>query len=70
MNKKPIPDDNDELSALIDKYVKGERERAILKRRLIDLILFEPLAEEFDMSVRGIQNVVHRAEEQLFRNLK
>jgi hypothetical protein len=69
MNKKPVPDDNDELSALIDKYVKGERERAILKRRLIDLILFEPLAEEFNMSVRGIQNVVYRAEEQLFRNL-
>lgn len=70
MNRDKLPDDNFELAALIDRYVKGERERAILKRRLIDLILFEPLAEEFDMSVRGIQNVVYRAEEQLFRNLK
>ncbi len=70
MNKNNIPDDNIELAALIDRYVKGERERAILKRRLIDLVLFEPLAEEFNLSVRGTKNIVYRAEEQLFRNLK
>lgn len=43
---------NAELSALIDNWIKSERDRAILKRRLIDGICYEPLSEEFDLSVR------------------
>ncbi|HRU99659.1 MAG TPA: hypothetical protein P5092_19810 [Ruminococcus sp.] len=42
---------NSDLSRLIDEWVKGERDRAIMKRRLIDCIRLEPLAEEFDLSV-------------------
>ena len=38
-------------------------------RRLIDGITFERLAEEFDLSVRQIKNIVYRNEEILFRNL-
>lgn len=61
---------NDELCMLIDKWIRGERNRAILKRRLIDLIHYEPLAEEFDMSVRQIKNIVYSCEDKLFKNLK
>lgn len=60
---------NDQLSELIEKWVKGERNRAILKRRLIDRICFEPLAEEFDLSVRQTKNIVYRAEQQLFKHI-
>lgn len=42
---------NSQISAVIDEHIHSERDRAILKRRLIDGICFEPLAEEFDMSV-------------------
>ena len=49
---------NSELSALIDEWVKGERDRKIMKRRLIDCICFEPLAEEFDLSVQHIRSIV------------
>lgn len=49
---------NSELSALIDEWVKGERDRRIMKRRLIDCICFEPLAEEFDLSVQHIRSIV------------
>ena len=44
-----------EVNQLIDEWIIGknaERDRAILRRRLIDGITFERLAEEFDLSVR------------------
>lgn len=57
---------NSELSHFIDEYIHSERDRAILKRKLIDGICFEPLAEEFDLSVRQTQNIVYRGFERLF----
>ena len=58
-----------ELSAAIDEWILNEKHRAILKRRLLDGICFEPLAEEFDMSVRQIQNIVYKSQEILFKHL-
>jgi hypothetical protein len=51
---------NTELSQLIDEWVKGERDRRIMKRRLIDCICFEPLAEEFDLSVQHTHTIVSK----------
>ena len=51
---------NTELSLLIDEWVKGERDRAIMKRRLIDCICFEPLAEEFELSVTHTWKIVEK----------
>lgn len=61
---------NTELSALIDEWVRGERDRAILKRRMIDRICFEPLAEEFDLSVQRIKSIVYKSQEKLFRHIR
>lgn len=60
---------NSELARLIDEWIRGERERAILKRRLIDGICYEPLAEEFSLSVRHVQNIVYKQSDILFRHL-
>jgi hypothetical protein len=51
---------NTELAALIDEWVKGQRDRAIMKRRLIDCIRLEPLAEEFDLSVQHVATLVSK----------
>lgn len=59
-----------ELNTAIDEWILNERNRAILKRRLIDGICFEPLAEEFDMSVRQVKTIVYKSQEVLFRHLK
>lgn len=59
-----------ELTEAIDEWILNERHRAILKRRLIDGICFEPLAEEFDMSSAQIKRIVYRSQEKLFRHLK
>jgi hypothetical protein len=61
---------NSELSTLVDEWIKSERDRKILKRRLIDGICYEPLAEEFGLSVRQTKNVVYKSEERLFKHLK
>jgi len=58
-----------ELTEAIDEWILNEKHRAILKRRLIDGICFEPLAEEFDMSPRQIKRIVYKAQEVLFRHI-
>lgn len=61
---------NSQIRELIAEYIHSERDRKILERRLIDGIVFEKLAEEFEMSPRQIRTIVHRSEEKLFRNMK
>lgn len=57
-----------EISRLIDEWIFREKDRAILKRRLLDGITYEALAEEFDMSVRQMKNIVYKAEDRLFNH--
>lgn len=56
----------------IDEWIIGkdaERNRAILKRRLIDGIKFEDLAAEFDLSVRRTKTIVYKNQDRVFRHL-
>lgn len=55
-----------EIEHLIDEYVFKERDRKILKRRLLDGICYEPLAEEFNLSVRQVKNIVYKNEDLVF----
>ena len=59
---------NSEISAEIDEWVKGERNRKILKRRLIDLITYENLAEEFGLSIQQVKTIVYKSEDKLFNH--
>lgn len=61
---------NSEISALIDEYIHSERDRNLLKRRFIDGICFEPLAEEFQLSVRQTKNIVYKQGDKIFRMIK
>lgn len=56
---------NSQIARLIDELIHSERDRAILKRRLIDGICFEPLAEEFDLSVVQVRRIVYKGQEKL-----
>lgn len=57
---------NSEVVALIDERIHNERNREILKRRLIDGITYERLAEEFDLSVAQIKRIVYNGENIIF----
>ena len=56
---------NSEVCYLIDQWIRNERDRAILKDRLINGLTFERLAEKHDMSVRQTKNIVYKATEKL-----
>lgn len=58
-----------EWENLIDQWIFSERDRAILKRRLLDGICYEPLAEEFDLSVQQTKTIVYKATERLIKHL-
>jgi len=60
---------NSQLEHAIDEWIHSERDRKILKRRLIDGICFEPLADEFNLSVRQMKSIVSKAEAKLFRHI-
>ena len=60
---------NSEIAHAIDEWIHSDRDRKILKRRLIDGICYEPLADEMQMSVRQIKDIVSRAEAKLFKHL-
>ena len=60
-----------ELESLIDEWIIGrnaERDRKILKRRLLDGLTYDRLAEEFDLSVRQLKNIIYKSEDRLFRH--
>ena len=58
-----------QISNLIDEWILNERDRAILKRKLLDGITFERTAEEFGMSDRQIKRIVYKLEERLFKHV-
>ncbi len=58
---------NSEVSDAIDDLIHSERDRAILKRRLIDGITYERLAEEFELSVPQIKRIVYKGENRIFK---
>ena len=61
-----------DIEAAIDNWIIGrnsERNRMILKRRLLDGITFDSLAEEFDLSVRQVKNIVYQCEDKLYKHL-
>lgn len=62
--------DNYEIADAIDRYVRGERNRQILKRRLLDEVCYEPLAEEFDISVSQLKRILTKAQSQLYNHLE
>ena len=49
-----------EIEKLIDEWILSERDRKIMKRRLLDGICLEPLAEEFEMSPRQMHRIVKK----------
>lgn len=61
---------NSQISTIIDEYIHSERDRALLKRRFIDGICYEPLAEEFDLSVVQTKRIVYKQGDKVLRRIR
>ena len=58
-----------QIEHLIDEWIFSERDRAILKRRMLDGVLYDALAEEFDLSVRQIKKIVYKSRDKIYSHL-
>ena len=57
---------NSDISNVINEYVHSERDREILKGRLIDGKSFSELSDEFFLSDRQIKKIVYRYQRKIF----
>jgi DNA-directed RNA polymerase sigma subunit (sigma70/sigma32) len=58
-----------EIAKIIDEWIFNERDRRILKRRLIDGLTYESLAEEFDLSTPRIKTIVYKCQDKVFKHI-
>lgn len=60
---------NSQIEHLIDEWCHKEYYRTILKLRFIDGLTFERIAEEVDMSVRQVKNIVYKEGDRVLRHI-
>lgn len=61
--------DRYEWENLIDRWIFDEKDRIILKRKFLDNVSLERIAEDLDMSPRQINRRFNKAKMQLFKRL-
>lgn len=61
---------HDQIEQAIDQWIHNERHREVLKLKLLRGLTYEKVAEAVDMSAKGVQKIVYRSEDKLFRHLK
>lgn len=58
-----------EVEYLIDSWIFNERNRAIAKRKMVDGVTFERLAEEYDLSVQRVKTIVYECRDIILMHL-
>ena len=56
---------NSELAELISEHIHSERDRQIMRMKLIDGLTYEKIAEIFEMSPRYVRSLVKKLTERL-----
>lgn len=51
---------NSELAELISEHIHSERDRQIMRMKLIDGLTYEKIAEIFEMSPRYVRSLVRK----------
>lgn len=58
-----------EWASLIDEWIFSERDRNILKRRLLDGLTYKELEAEFNLSIDRLKRIVYKSQNKLFKHL-
>lgn len=61
---------NSEIAEIISEHIHSERDRYIMKMKLIDGYTYEKIAEIVDMSPRYIRSIVKKQTDRLKIDLK
>ena len=60
---------NTDMEKAINEYIHSERDRQILKSRLIDGLTYDELSDKYHLSARRVKTIVYRAQDGLFKHL-
>ena len=60
---------NSQIAYLIDEHIHSERDRDIMKSRLINGLTFEQLAEKYEISPRQAKNIVYKCTDRVLKYL-
>jgi hypothetical protein len=66
---------NEDIAKAIDSWIHSERDRIILKKRLIDGYTFQKISDhlhdehQIELSVRQLKNIIPRLEQKLFKHI-
>ena len=58
-----------QIEYLIDEWIHNQRDRAIMKSRLLDGITFERLSELYELSVTQTKTIVRKSKEVLLKHI-
>lgn len=58
-----------EYEKLIENWVFSERDRLIMKRKLLDAVTYERISEEFGLSVSQTKRIVKKWRSELIKHL-
>lgn len=61
---------NSQIAGRIDEWIRGDRERQMLKLRLIDLKTISELSEIFGLSEQRVKKILYTEQDRLFRKIK
>lgn len=68
--RKQIPEyTNSQMELLIDEHIHNAKYRDILKRRYLDGLTYEAIAERCDLSIQQTKTIVYKAQNKLLRYL-
>ena len=69
---RPVPNDlsNTEVKTLIDEWIRKQRDRDILKSRLIDGLLYKEIADAYKLSEEAVKKIIYKGEKVIFTHLK
>lgn len=55
--------------SLIDEWIFSERDRGLLKSRLLDGLTYEQLEDKYALSARQLARIIPKLKEQLFKHI-
>lgn len=71
-NEELFSKSRSEWEHLIDEWIIGknaERDRLIVKRRLLDGVGLEALAEEFELSVQRTKKIIYTSQNRIIKHI-
>ena len=61
---------NTEVKTLIDEWIRKQRDRDILKSRLVDGLLYKEIADIYKLSEEAVKKIIYKGENTIFSHVK